>query len=114
MAYAIGEKFIAEKSTSSQERISKDLAEANLTAEQLQSIKQVISVTQLRVKRKDGIEPKPEFQMPNLANATPGGLCDMLGDVREQIKDLQKLEGIYKEALEARIRAATEALEASK
>ena len=41
--------------------------------------------------------------VPNLANATPGGLIDMLGDIRTEIKRLQFLEGVYKQAIEARV-----------
>jgi len=45
-------------------------------------------------------------EVPNLGNATPEGLIDMLGDVREQKKRLEFLEGVYKAALEARISEA--------
>ncbi len=45
---------------------------------------------------------KKTFRMPDLSNATPTFLVDELGGVREQIKELQKLEGFYKEALQAR------------
>jgi hypothetical protein len=44
-----------------------------------------------------------EFVMPNLENATPQFLIDELGEVRERIKVLQKYEGLYKAALEARL-----------
>lgn len=40
--------------------------------------------------------------MPNLNNATPGSIADWLGEVRKQQKDLKKLEGFYKQALQAR------------
>lgn len=46
---------------------------------------------------------KSKSKMPNLDNATPGFLVDELGAVREQIKDLQKHEGYFKEALKARL-----------
>ncbi len=42
-------------------------------------------------------------RMPNLDNATPMSLTDDLGEVREKISALKKLEGIYKEALKARL-----------
>ena len=46
---------------------------------------------------------KLKSKMPDLDNATPGFLVDELGAVREKIKDLQKYEGYYKEALKARL-----------
>lgn len=45
---------------------------------------------------------KKKFRMPDLSNATPGFLVDELGEVREKIAELKKLEGFYKEALLAR------------
>ncbi len=42
-------------------------------------------------------------RMPNLDNATPMSLVDDLGETREKISALKKLEGIYKEALKARL-----------
>jgi hypothetical protein len=42
-------------------------------------------------------------KMPNLDNATPGFIVDELGSVREEIKNLVKFEGYYKEALKARL-----------
>lgn len=44
---------------------------------------------------------KPEFRIPDLSNATPSFLVDELGSLREQIKDMQKYEGILKERLKA-------------
>lgn len=41
--------------------------------------------------------------MPNLSNATPEFLVDELGAVRNQIKELKKREGFFKQALEARL-----------
>ena len=42
-------------------------------------------------------------EMPNLSNATPGFLVDELGNIRDQIKELKKREGFFKQALEARL-----------
>ena len=47
---------------------------------------------------------KKKFKAPNLSNATPGFLADELGALRDKIKDLQKLEGFYKEALLGKVR----------
>ncbi len=54
-------------------------------------------------------KPKPKAKksmksgLPNLDNATPSIIVDWLGAAREQIKELQQLEGYYKEALKARV-----------
>jgi len=40
--------------------------------------------------------------IPNLENATPGFLVDELGKIRAEASRLKFLEGIYKQALEAR------------
>jgi hypothetical protein len=40
--------------------------------------------------------------LPNLQNATPEGLTDIIGDLREQQRDLKQREGIYTEALKGR------------
>jgi len=42
-------------------------------------------------------------KMPDLSNATPPALVDWLGDVRDELKDLKKLEGFFKEGLLARV-----------
>ncbi len=42
-------------------------------------------------------------RMPDLSNATPGSLVDWIGGVREELKDLKKLEGFFKEGLLARL-----------
>jgi hypothetical protein len=44
-----------------------------------------------------------KFKMPDLSNATPTFLVDELGKLREQASDLKKLEGVYKQALMARL-----------
>jgi len=41
-------------------------------------------------------------KLPDLSNATPPYLADELGDIRAEIKRLQKLEGLYKDVLEAK------------
>jgi hypothetical protein len=41
--------------------------------------------------------------VPNLDNATPASIIDELGGVRVEKKRLEFLEGIYKQALEARV-----------
>ena len=41
--------------------------------------------------------------IPNLSNATPQGLVDQIGELRAEAKRLEFLEGVYKEALKARV-----------
>ncbi len=41
-------------------------------------------------------------EMPNLDNATAMAIVDWLGETREELKRLGKLEGYYKQALLAR------------
>lgn len=45
--------------------------------------------------------------MPDLSNATPGAIVDWLGAIREEVKDLSKMEGFYKEALKGRLDGET-------
>ena len=45
-----------------------------------------------------------ENKLPNLSNATPEFLVDEIGDVRQQIKELEKKKGFYQEALLGRAR----------
>lgn len=95
-----GEKFVATLMTITQDRIDADAVRATLTPEQLREVVRTIEMEQMRVK---AILPeKTKFVAPSFANATPGGLADMLGDVKEQIKVLEKMEGLIKEALKAR------------
>lgn len=47
---------------------------------------------------------KTKTEIPNLANATPEFLTDELGEVRAQIKKLEKLKDLYSEALQGRAR----------
>lgn len=53
--------------------------------------------------KKTPSKAKRQTGLPNLDNATPEIIVDWLGSAREQIKELQQLEGYYKEALKARI-----------
>lgn len=101
MAVIRGEMFEAMSSETAQDRIDSSKVRALLTQEQLDTVMKTITFTTVKTSRYSG--EKAKFTMPNLANATPEGLVDMLGEVREQIKDLQKLEGIYKDALAARM-----------
>src|SRR5690349_13162082 len=48
------------------------------------------------------------IQVPNLGNATPHFLTDELGYVQSAIKRLEKLEGLYKEALKAKTKLPTQ------
>lgn len=101
MAEITGEKFTAKIITVHQDRVD-TAAVKELLGEDVKKVMKTISMEQLKCSRHSG--EKRAFRMPNLANATPEGLVDMLGDVREQIADLKKLEGIYKEALSARLK----------
>ncbi len=114
MAIQQGEHFTLEISGQTQERISAELAREKLTPEQVASITSEVKMEVMRSNRYNG--DKRKFVMPNLANLTLGGLIDLLGAVREEVKDGQKLEGIYKEAIKARIKEkeAEEALLAQK
>ena len=98
-----GEFFTVNVTRQTQVRLDSDAVKALLTEEQLRQCSKEISFDVMKTTRTTG--KKRDFVMPNFANATPQGLADMLGDVREQIKDLQKYEGMYKEALSARIKA---------
>ena len=44
-----------------------------------------------------------KVQLPNLANATPAYLVDLLGETREEMSTLKRQEGWVKQALKARI-----------
>lgn len=46
---------------------------------------------------------KPKREAPNLANATQEFLIDEIASLRDQMKDLEYLEGVYKEALKPRL-----------
>lgn len=103
MTIRTAEDFSLNIVPTSQDRINSDMVREILTPEQLKKCMKTIEFDTFKTTRIKG--EKPKFQMPNLGNATIPGLIDMLGKVREEIKDLQKLEGIYKEAVGARIEA---------
>lgn len=44
------------------------------------------------------------FELPNLANATPEFLTQELGKVKSRIKNLEKYEGVFEQALVARLK----------
>lgn len=102
---AQGEHFIATVETTYPERVSAPAVREHFKNDP-ETLKTLITVGEqetLRVTRL-GVKPKSTWKAPNLDNATPGGLADQLGDVREQIKELEKTEGFLKEALKARMR----------
>ena len=96
-----GELFTVNIDHVEQERLAGEAVKAYVGEEVFQKLKKVIDFDVISTKRKAG--KKPDFVMPNLSNATASGLIDMLGSIREEIKDLQKKEGICKEALKARL-----------
>lgn len=97
-----GEEFSMTLTTTKPMKLSQDLVKEHFKndPQTLASFYKESVVHTMKSTRIKG--EKAKFTMPNLANATPGGLSDMLGKVREEIKDLKKLEGIYKTALAAR------------
>ena len=44
-----------------------------------------------------------EFKLPNLANATPEFLIDQIGQAKARLKNLEKYEGIFIQALLAKL-----------
>ncbi len=105
-----GEFFTATIEHVYQDRLDGALVEQALGAVKFKACKKTIDFDMTKTKRKVG--KKRDFVNPNLANATASGLVDLLGQVREEMSDLKKLEGIYKTALDARI--ALEKLEDAK
>ena len=112
-----GEMYLIEQSSVTQVRVNTEAVKAacedgvwalvngtptkvQLTQEQKVALSKEIQFSMMKTVRHTG--KKPEFVMPNLANATLPGLIDMLGLTREEMKDLKKLEGMYKDAIEAR------------
>jgi hypothetical protein len=96
-----GEEFDAMRIEVNQDRV--DTAKVReLLGSRVGEVMKTITFYQTKIARKD--ESKvPKFTPPNLSNYTMAGLIDHLGKVREQIKLLEKEEGIVKAALEARI-----------
>ncbi len=101
----LGESFKLERLEFAQDRISKELAEKNLTAEQLKSITTTIDIRMRRTPRIDKAT-KPVYVAPNLDNATIAGIIDMLGRTREEMADLKKTEGLLKQVLSKRLEDA--------
>lgn len=95
-----GEKYMFKQLTVVQDRLDTAAVRDLLSPEDLRNVTTTITMTQLKGTALQKVATK--FEMPSLANATPAGLADMLGDVREEIKVLKKLEGIYADALKAR------------
>lgn len=104
-----GEEFDTQITTVTQERLDGDavkmlldemLQKGHITNEQKAACFKSIKFRTISTKRIDPSKAPP-FSMPNLSNATPAGLIDMLGNVRENAKTLKKLEGIYKTKLES-------------
>lgn len=98
-----GEDFMIERVQVSQDRISSEKCRELLDPATLKQVMNTISFEQMKTTRVKGA--KPDFKMPNFANATVPGLVDQLGAIREQQKLLEKEEGLIKEALKARIKA---------
>jgi hypothetical protein len=109
MAVIDAEEFELSTSESSQKRLDGDAVKALLeelklkkliTQDDIDGCYKTININTVRTNRKDKSKA-PEFKVPDLSNATPVGVADMLGVTREQKKDLEKLEGIYKGWLES-------------
>lgn len=98
-----GEKFSLDIVHTYQDRMDSDKIKDFFGPDKIKEYMKTIDFDTYKTTRIAG--DKPKFQMPNLANATISGLIDMLGQVRDEKKDLEKLEGIYKDAIAARIKA---------
>lgn len=100
-----GEKFEFQKTSSKRVALSKDKIEAyfliNNLQEDLPKLYAESDVVTIKTPRFGG--KKPDFVMPNFANATVTGLIDMLGECRERMKDDKKLEGLIKARLGAEL-----------
>lgn len=97
-----GENFSLMYTDTQQERIASDKVRAVLTPEQMKEVLNVLDIRTAKTTRVNG--QKKVWQAPNLGNATLGGLVDQLGACREEIKDLEKLEGLLKDAIAVRIK----------
>lgn len=100
MSNAKGEKFFVQEVPVNQNRFSQEEAKKYMTVEQFESCKVPSSYIKLECNRISG--EKPKFVMPTLSNYTKEALADAIGEVREQMKSLEKLEGVYKQALTGR------------
>lgn len=96
-----GETFSVNIEEVTQDRLNGETAKSYLTAEQLKAATNTIVFDQARTTRIKG--EKHKFVPPNLENATPVGLVDMLGDVREKMNALKREEKYLLAALKARI-----------
>jgi polyhydroxyalkanoate synthesis regulator phasin len=74
--------------------------QGKITEDQVKACYKDIPMNVIRTSRRDTAK-KPKFVPPNLTQATPVGVVDMLGSVREQKKILEQEEGVYKEWLQA-------------
>jgi len=111
MAVLEAEDFEMMSTTTTQVRVDGDavkdllarlvLAEKITEAEAAGCFKE-ISFETIKTARKDKAK-KSKFVPPNLANATPSGVVDMLGLVREKTKDLEKEEGILKDWIKDKV-----------
>lgn len=105
MAVIQGEEFDALREEVSQDRV--DTAKVReLLGTRISEVMKTISFTVTKIVRRDPTKA-PMFTPPHLANYTNSGLIDHLGKVREQIKILEKEEGIVKAALDARLAMET-------
>lgn len=96
-----GEEFDALREEVEQERVD-TVKVRQLLGDRVGEVLKVISFYKMSISRKDKSK-SPTFIPPNLSNYTNAGLIDHLGKVREQIKLLEKEEGILKAALDARL-----------
>lgn len=104
MARAIqGEEFIVTIETVETNRIVAELVREKLPAAELADVMESSSYEKMSTKRLDSSK-KSKFEMPNLGNATPEGLADMLGELREKMSNDKKLEELYKEKLKVAFR----------
>jgi hypothetical protein len=57
--------------------------------------------------RRKTVAKAPKYSIPDLSNATDGGLVDMLAIEREKMAEAKFYEGFYKEALKSRLNGRT-------
>lgn len=103
-----GEKYSAILLQSSTTRIVPDLVRQLLDPEQIEKVSKTSDINTLKTQLNNKADKRPPFRPPNLSNATPEGLADMLGQVREEMKELKQLEGLYKAALLSKLDVTTE------
>lgn len=98
-----GNDFTAEVIPVEQYRLDGDCVKTKLTPAEIKDCTYDSSYVMTKTTRIDSSK-KPEFKIPNLANMTMAGAIDLLGAVREQEKECKKLEGIYKDFIDALLR----------